>query len=64
VDGNDGGLDLDLAEFAVSRLARHEVPRAFAIVPELPTTPSGKIRHDETARLGAAALMGGSNVVA
>ena len=64
VDGSDGGLDLDLAEFAVSRLARHEVPRAFAIVPELPTTPSGKIRHDETARLGAAALMGGSNVVA
>ncbi len=64
VDGRDSGLDLDLAKFAVSRLARHEVPRAFAIVPELPTAPSGKVRRDETARLAAEALTGGSNVVA
>jgi acyl-coenzyme A synthetase/AMP-(fatty) acid ligase len=62
--GNDGELDRDLATFAASRLARHEVPRAFAIVPELPTAPSGEVRRDETARLAAKALTGGPSVVA
>jgi acyl-coenzyme A synthetase/AMP-(fatty) acid ligase len=57
--GADGELDRDLATFAASRLARHEVPWAFAIVPELPTAPSGKVRRDETARLAAEALTGG-----
>ncbi len=56
-DTADGGLERDLAEFASSRLAAHEVPRTFAIVQELPTTPSGKIRRDEAARLAAQALV-------
>ena len=42
--------------FASSRLAAQEVPRAYAIVPELPTAPSGKVRKDEAARLATEAL--------
>jgi len=42
IDGVDGRLEQDLATLAASRLAPHEVPRTFAIVPELPTTPSGR----------------------
>jgi hypothetical protein len=63
-DGADGDLARDLAAFASSRLAAHEVPRAFAIVPELPTTPSGKIRRDEAARLAAEAIVREPSVVA
>ena len=57
-------LEGELAVFASSRLAAHEVPRVYAIVPELPTAPSGKVRKDEAARLGATALTRESNGVA
>ena len=64
MDGADGDLARDLAAFASSRLAAQEVPRAFAIVSELPTTPSGKIRRDEAARLAAEAIVKEPSVVA
>lgn len=51
-----GDLEAELAVFASSRLAAQEVPRAYAIVPELPTAPSGKVRKDEAARLAIEAL--------
>jgi len=37
-------------------LAPHEVPRAFAVVAELPTTPSGKLVAPEMRRLARSAL--------
>ena len=62
-DGADR-LELELPEFAASRLARHEVPWAVMVVPELPTAPSGQVRRDEVARLAAAAMARGQHVVA
>jgi acyl-coenzyme A synthetase/AMP-(fatty) acid ligase len=41
-----------------SRLAAHEVPRAIALVPALPTTPTGKVRRDDVERLARMALPG------
>jgi acyl-coenzyme A synthetase/AMP-(fatty) acid ligase len=52
----------DLVAYAGARLARHEVPWTVAIVSELPTTGSGKIRREEVARLAAQALARGPYV--
>lgn len=38
------------------RLAAHEVPRAIALVPALPTTPAGKVRRDDVQQLARLAL--------
>ena len=59
----EGAAGADLEAFAASRLLPHEVPRVFAIVPELPTTPSGKVRRDEILRLAAQALTAGQHAV-
>lgn len=41
-------------------LAAHEVPRIVAVVPALPTTPTGKIRRSDVEDLARTALRGGA----
>jgi acetyl-CoA synthetase len=54
----DPGFAGELQELVRTRLARHEYPRQVAFVPELPTTPAGKVnrkalREREAARAAA-----------
>lgn len=52
--GDDPALRRALRDHAAVRLARHEVPRALALMPALPVTASGKADRAEVARLLAA----------
>jgi benzoate-CoA ligase family protein len=44
-DRNDAGISRELTRFCRGRLAAFKIPRSFEIVPELPRTPTGKLRR-------------------
>jgi acyl-coenzyme A synthetase/AMP-(fatty) acid ligase len=53
---DDPELPRALIARAGSHLARHEIPWSVAVVSELPTAPSGKMRRDEADAIAARAL--------
>lgn len=57
--GESGDPSARIVERSRARLAAHEVPRAVALVPALPTTPTGKVRRADVETLARGALRGG-----
>ena len=52
-----GATTVRLRDALAGALAPHEIPQAVAWVPELPTTPNGKVRRDEIRRLASEAII-------